>query len=60
MFGAPSRLGSADRGADGKDGRFLPIPNAICCPVQFAVAVGVIADNVINIGSRLAEQARLR
>jgi len=28
--------------------------------VQFALTVGVIADNVIHIGTHLAEQARSR
>jgi hypothetical protein len=39
---------------DGTGGGSPPILNAICDPVQFALAVGVIADNLINMGLRMA------
>jgi hypothetical protein len=54
----PSKPESAGREADGTDDGSPSIPNANCALVQFALTVGVIADNIIHIGTHLAEQAR--
>jgi hypothetical protein len=38
------------------DGGSPPILNANCAQVQLALAVGVIADNLTNIGTVLAQR----
>ena len=58
-FGASSKPGSAGREADGTDGGFPPILNAICAPGQFALAVGVLADYLINMGESTECQPRI-
>jgi hypothetical protein len=37
------------------DGGSPPILNANCAQVQLALVVGVIADNLINIGTAMAK-----